>query len=262
MSPSIHLRAEVISRRDVSPELWVVRLMTEEKVAFEPGQYVTIRLPDGSRSVERPYSVASSPADRELEFFVELVREGELTPQLYDVPVGGEVRLRRLAKGRFLFDRRSGHANHFMVATVTGVAPFLSMLRDFVAAQADGQSIPYRVALLHAASAPAEFGYLDELSACASRNAWFRYIPTVSRTWSEPDWPGEKGRAEDVLRKHLDAPGWTPADTTVYLCGHPDMVRNSQDILLRAGFAKDGVKVEQYWVEAAPRDQQGRSNSK
>ena len=83
--------------------------------------------------VERPYSVASSPDEPELEFFLELVPGGELTPQLYQVPVGGEVYLRRMAKGRFLYDSKGNHPNHFMVATVTGVAPYVSMVREFVA---------------------------------------------------------------------------------------------------------------------------------
>jgi len=250
MSQSTHLRGVVLSRREVSPELWVVRLLPEERLAFLPGQYITIGLPDGRRTIERPYSVASSPRERELEFFVELVHEGELTPQLYDVRVGGEVLLRRLAKGRFVFDYQGGRLNHFMVATVTGVAPFLSILRDFVAAQAAGQRIVHRLALLQAASLAAGFGYLEELSGYARENPWFRYVPTVSRIWSDTAWTGEVGRAEDVLRKHLDALGWTAADTTVYFCGNPTMIQNAKGILHRAGFSKESVKEEQYWVEA------------
>ena len=163
-----------------------------------------IALPDGERMIERPYSVASSPRERELEFFVELVHEGKLTPQLYDVPVGGAVLLRRAAKGRFLFDFESGHAKHFMVATETGVAPFLSMLREFVAKQAEGR-VRYKIALLQAASTVVGFGYFGELTAYAQTNPWFQYIPTISRPWCEPGWSGEVGRADDILRKHLDA---------------------------------------------------------
>ena len=249
MSQSTHIRAVVLSRRDLSPEFWVVRLLPEERLAFLPGQYVTIGLPNGQRTIERPYSVVSSPRERELEFFVQLVPGGELTPQLYDVPAGGEVLLRRVAKGRFLFDTQSGHANHFMVATVTGVAPFLSIVRDFVAAQAEGQRIIHRIALLQASSMPVGFGYLDELSAYARQNPWFQYVPSISRIWCDTAWTGEVGRADDILRKHLDALGWTAADTTAYLCGNPSMIQNAKGILQRAGFGKESVKEEQYWVE-------------
>src|SRR5579863_3649860 len=61
MTQSTHLRAVVSSRHDVSPELWIIRLAPEEPVSFQAGQYVTVGVQDGQRTVERPYSVASSP---------------------------------------------------------------------------------------------------------------------------------------------------------------------------------------------------------
>ena len=253
MVVSKHVRARITSRHDLTAELWVVRLAPEEKISFSPGQYLTVGLPDGNRLIERPYSVASGPREAELEFFVELVREGQLTPQLYTVPVGGEVLMRRAAKGRFLFDEPSGRPNHFMVATVTGVAPFLSMVRELVARQAEGGRIPYRVVLLHSASVSEELGYADELTACSRAHSWLSYVPTVSRVWLDSGWTGEVGRAEDVLRKHLDGFGFKPGDTTAYLCGNPNMIHNAKQVLERAGFSKESMKEEQYWVETEPR---------
>jgi len=164
------------------------------------------------------------------------------------VPVGGEGFVRLLAKGRFLFDDKSGHPYHFMVATVTGVAPFVSMLRDFAGRHEEGEWIPYRIALLQAASISCELGYSEELSALARRFPWFHYIPTVSRVGLDPGWVGEKGRVEDVARKYLDALGFAPAATTAYACGNPNMVENVKGIFQRAGFPKDFVKQEVYWV--------------
>jgi ferredoxin--NADP+ reductase len=243
-----HIKARVVSRREIGAGLWVVRIAPEEKIAFQAGQYVTIGLPATPRMVERPYSVVSSPREAELEFFLELVPQGELTPQLYKIPVGGEVFLRRSAKGRFLFDAASGHRNHFLAGTVTGVAPYVSMLREFAARAAEGETIPYRIAVLQGASVSLEFGYFDELSCLARKYPWLCYIPTVSRIWMDPGWKGERGRVEDVARKHLDALGFTPADTTVYLCGNPGMIENVKGVLQRAGFPKESVKEEVYWV--------------
>src|SRR5919197_455132 len=91
------------------------------------------------------------------ELWIVRVRpEGKFTPKLYEVPVGGEVYLRRAAKGRFLFDEKSGHPNHFMVATVTGIAPFLSMLREFVARAREGERISHRIVVLQGASLSSE----------------------------------------------------------------------------------------------------------
>jgi ferredoxin--NADP+ reductase len=248
MTGDRHTRAVVTSRHDITSDLWIVRLRPDERIPFSPGQYVTVGLPSGSRLVERPYSVASSPRDPELEFFLELVPGGHLSPHLYDVPVGGEVRVRKAAKGRFLFDSESGRLNHFMVATVTGVAPFASMLREMAARDQEGESIPFRIALLDAASVGRELAYRDELAEHARRFPWFDYIPTISRAWLDPAWRGEVGRAEDVLRKYLDSLGFAAGATTAYACGNPGMIENVKGVLERAGFHKDAVKQEVYWV--------------
>jgi ferredoxin--NADP+ reductase len=243
-----HTGAVVISRRDIASDLWIVRLRTEEKIDFSPGQYVTVGLPGPERLIERPYSVASSPREAELEFFLELVPGGHLTPHLYDIPAGGQVSVRRLAKGRFLFDDKSGHPYHFMIATVTGAAPFVSMIRELGARHEEGQPVPYRIAMVHAASVSRELGYCEELSAAARRYPWFMYIPSVSRIWLDPAWSGELGRAEDIMRKYMDTLGFTAADTTAYACGNPNMIENVKGVLYRAGFPKEFVKQEVYWV--------------
>jgi ferredoxin--NADP+ reductase len=243
-----HVGAVVTSRRDISTDLWIVRIQPEEKISFVPGQYVTVGLPGEARLIERPYSVASSPRDEQLEFFLELVPGGHLTSHLYDVPPSGQVYVRREAKGRFLFDDKSGHPDHFMVATVTGAAPFVSMLREFAARHDEGQVVPHRIAMLHAASISRELGYCEELSGYAGRYPWFTYIPTISRGWIDTAWSGELGRAEDVLRKHMDTLGFNSAETTVYACGNPNMIENVKAVLERAGFPKEFVKQEVYWV--------------
>jgi ferredoxin--NADP+ reductase len=237
----------VVERREITPDLWMVRVRPDERIHFLPGQYITAGLPGTPRMVERPYSVVSSPREPDLEFFLELVPAGQLTPQLYQIPVGGEVFLRRAAKGRFLLDDRSGNPNHFMAATVTGVAPYVSMLRDLIARAEAGEAISQRLLILQGASTPQELGYAHELSAHASRHEWFRYIPTISRPWLDPGWEGEKGRVEAVARKYLDDLGFTASNTTAYVCGNPDMIGNVKAVLRRAGFSKEAVKEEVYW---------------
>ncbi len=241
-----HVEAEVTSRRDVSSDLWIVRLRPAERICFTPGQYATVGLPGPEGLTERPYSIASSPRQDEIEFFLELVRGGRLSPHLYEIPVGGKVQVRRVAEGRFLFDQASGRPNHFMIATVTGVAPFVSMVRELAARHDDGQGLPYRAALLHGASLSRELGYCDELSTLARRCPWFTYIPTLSRVGEDPAWTGERGRAEDVARKHLDGLGFTAADTTAYACGNAHMIEHAKGILARAGFSKEAIRQELY----------------
>ena len=163
------------------------------------------------------------------------------------MPVGGEVFLRPAAKGRFTFDDESGHSNHFMVATGTGIAPYISMIRDRVADGQEAQS-PCRIAVLHAARVSAELGYRKELAGYAECGV-LHYIPTISRIREDRAWTGERGRVEDIARKHLDALHFEAGQTTVYLCGNPAMILILHGILERAGFPKESLKEERYWPE-------------
>jgi len=249
MDLSRHVRGVVSERRDVTRELWIVRVHTEERLAFTPGQYLTVGLFESGKLVERPYSAASAPEEGDLEFFIELVHGGKLTPQLYDVPVGGEVYVRRAAKGRFLLDEAAGRPNHFMVATVTGVAPFAAMVRHLAALETDAGPPAFRIAILHGASTPAELGYSEELRTRAEGRKWLQYIPTVSRPWLAPYWRGEHGRVEDVARKHIDALGFEPHSSIAYLCGNPHMIRQMRGVLERAGFEEKAIREETYWPE-------------
>jgi ferredoxin--NADP+ reductase len=244
-----HVRGVVSERRDLTHGLWIVRLRTEEPIVYTAGQYLTVGLLEGSRLVERPYSAASAPEDGELEFFIELVPAGKLTPHLHAVPVGGEVFLRRAAKGRFVLDETADRPNHFMAATVTGVAPFAAMVRHLAARESDAGPPSLRIAILHGASVPAELGYAEELRADAAARPWFDYVPTVSRPWLAPDWQGERGRVEDVARKYLDARGFLPHTTVAYLCGNPQMIRQMRGVLERAGFERRFIREETYWPE-------------
>jgi len=239
-------RGKVVSRKDYAKDLWTIRVAPEKRIEFEPGQYVTLGLVDGGsgKMIERAYSVCSAPAEEELEFFFELVPHGQLTPRLYQLEPGDEIWLRHRAKGAFTLDRMSGHANHFLVSTVTGVAPAVSMVRALRGTKPD-----LRLVILQSASRSYELGYDEELQrAAAESGGWLTYVPTVSRPWEDPGWTGETGRAEDVLRKYLDLSGFTPKDCTGYLCGHPQMIENGKGILLRRGFDRAQIHVEVYWM--------------
>jgi len=238
-----HVTADIAEIREVTPELaiWRIRLCGAS-ISFAPGQYVAIGLPIGERLVERPYSICSAPDEPELEFFIELVEDGLLTPRLFQMHAGEQVYVRRSAKGRFFLEKST--EDHLMVASVTGVAPFVSILRDL----ARRQDTRRHVLLLHSASSPTELGYAPELAALARSQEWFEYVPTISRPWLAPEWEGERGRAEDVVRKHADRGAFRPGSATVYCCGNPQMIRNVQGVMERAGFALSEIRKENYWV--------------
>ncbi|MGA3328189.1 MAG: ferredoxin--NADP reductase [Terriglobia bacterium] len=241
-------KAKIIFRKDHTEDLWSIRVRPEHPLAFKPGQHATLGIDEDGKVVERAYSICSSPHEAEVEFFFELVMRGRVTPPLYHRQVGDTLLMRRHAKGTFTFDGKSGHQRHLLVCTVTGVAPYVSMARALAREARHGRHLDAQVVVLQGASRSWEFAYRDELEGLTIEFPWFSYIPVISRPWEDPEWKGEVGRVEDVLRKYIDELMLEPPSTTVYLCGHPQMIENGKGILRRRGFAKESIRVEDYWA--------------
>ncbi len=230
--------ASLTGTTDVAPGLRIFRFMPRTGFDFLPGQFAVLGLPREGKVVERAYSIASAPHEPHLEFFIKLVSHGRLTPLLFALKPGDNISLRPFARGRFLPD--PGARNHLMVATVTGVAPFISMLRHAV-----HTGNPGRFFLIHGASHAAELGYRAELEAMAAA-ARLTYLPTVSRPAENPDWSGAAGRAESHLQSALARWGLNGSNTTAYLCGHPGMVVGARALLVRLGFEEAKVRSESW----------------
>jgi ferredoxin--NADP+ reductase len=242
-------RPRITKRVDLAPELWTIRIQAGGDFVFAPGQYATLGLQVGEKRKERPYSIVSSPYENEIEFFFELVPHGELTPELYGLKTGDELLMRKVPKGRFTLDTKSGRTNHLLICTVTGVAPFVSYVRTLYRDWKDGQfGGEQKLFLLNGASRPWEFGYVDELQKVAQEVPWLKYVPTVSRPWEDEKWTGEVGRVDDLIRKYADLWGVDGSNAVGYLCGHPEMIEHGKGILKRRGFAKEVLKEEIYWV--------------
>ena len=240
-----HCPAELIERRDVSANLAIFRFRIAERPSFTAGQYATISIAVDGDVVGRPYSIVSSPHEPFLEFFIELVPGGDVTPKLWELKLGSSILVRRRIVGQFTLDTSVTH--HLMLATVTGVAPFVSILRTQQIDRERGATSNHQFVVIHGASQSADFGpYCSELEEL-SRAGWLTYIPTVSRPWAEPSWKGETGRIEDIVRKHADQLGFDHSNSVAYACGHPQMVADVKAILARARFRKDQIKEEKYF---------------
>jgi ferredoxin/flavodoxin---NADP+ reductase len=250
MTTDKFIPAKVADRKELAEDLFTLIVEMEQPLPYVSGQYATLGVETEGKRIERPYSICSSPYETKLEFFVERVPDGALTPLLYKLQVGDSLLLRRFAKGRFTLDLKSGRKNHLLFATVTGVAPYVSYVRTLYKDyknSANGMPGDHRLFCLQGASRSSEFGYRDELERLAGEVPWFKYIPTVSRPWDDPGWNGEKGRVDELIRKYTDVWNLNPDETTGYLCGHPSMVENGRGILYRAGWKKEAVQEEVYF---------------
>ena len=247
-----HYTARITERRDLSGDLWLIRVDPGGPFSFKAGQYATLGVDSEDKRIERAYSIVSSPYEEgSLEFFIELVPHGELTPKLYKLQKGDTLSCRKLAKGRFTLDLRSGRTNHFLLATVTGIAPFVSYVRTIYKDWKNGGTFmpgPHKLFCIQGGSRSWEFGYREELERIANEVPWFKYVPTISRPWEDTAWKGELGRVDELIRKYQHLWGLTPETTTGYLCGHPTMCENGKGILTRAGWQKGSMFEELYFI--------------
>jgi ferredoxin/flavodoxin---NADP+ reductase len=250
MSSEKHFVAKIVDRREVAEDLFILHVDPGGPFSFLAGQYATLGVEVDGKRLERAYSLCSSPYEQLLEFYVERVHGGVLSPLLHSMDKGAPLLLRKYAKGRFTLDLRSGRKSHLLVSTVTGVAPFVSYLRTVYADwKKGGTPMPgeHRFFCLQGASRSSEFGYRTELEKFAEEVPWLKFVPTVSRPWEDPEWRGELGRVDDLIRKYVEVWGFKAGETTAYLCGHPNMVENGRGILMRAGWEKTAIQDEVYF---------------
>ena len=197
LTPQLH--AMLVGRQGLHPELSSVRVWPDQGPVppFRPGQFVSIGLLDAPAEYSppklalRPYSVTSAPGKREdVELYVKLVREGGLTPRLWTLHEGGRLYLKPTVGGTFTLDEVPNGKDLVMVATGTGLGPYISMLRHF-----RGKDRWRKFVIIDGVRKVADLGYRGELAAAVKTDANGLYLPTVTRE----GWPGLQGRVQDVL---------------------------------------------------------------
>ena len=266
------LNAIVTHKDEVAPGLMIVRVAPEKWALppFKPGQFAVLGLPaEAARHplsdpedpparagsmLRRAYSIASSSRENDyLEFFLNFVRSGSLTPRLFALEVGDRLWLGPKITGLFTFDEVPPDANAVMVATGTGLAPYMSMLRTFIADSHHGL-----VAVIHGARHSWDLAYRDELITMQRVHRKLTYIAAVSRPDEEPvPWGGEIGRVQDVWLRRRVGTAWgiepVPGHTHVLLCGNPTMIEDMVVLLSGEGYHEHTrrqpgqVHVERYW---------------
>ena len=233
--------AKLTKKEQLTEDLWKMWLKPEEKFDFKPGQYCTI----GSGGIERAYSIASSPDEDQIELFIELVPppDGNLTPLLNELNVGDTVTMRLRAKGIFVL--KPEFKNHVMVGTVTGVAPYVSMMRKHLK---ESESSNKNFIILEGASYLDEFGYDEELMSLDKSNNNVTFEASVSRPDEERNdsWTGYKGRVNNILLDRLDEWGLNPSETIVYACGHPGMIEDVKEKLENSDYT---FLEERFWKD-------------
>lgn len=255
------LNAVVTQKVDVSPELIILRVAPQGWTLkeFIPGQFTILGLPgsspripwadeeekkpDPEKLIKRPYSVASSSLAKEyIEFYIALVRSGIMTPRLFNLRVGSKLWLSEDFRGIFTLSQVPADSNIIMIATGTGLSPYMSMIRTLVTS-----GISRRMTILHGARHSWDLGYSSELFTLQKICPNFSYIPVISLPDEEPvPWKGETGFLHELWQKRAVEKLWgftpAPANTHIFLCGNPLMIEGMLKVILAEEFIEHTPK--------------------
>jgi len=220
---------------------------------FTAGQFARIGLKVGEELVVRAYSVVSSPFDETLEFFSIVVPDGAFTSNLQHLKVGDELYLEKIPYGYLTLARYQQPLPHdlWLLATGTGLAPFLSMLQDF-----DTWSKYQKINLVYSVRTAAELAYVDRIQEIAETfgegHNGFKFIPIITRDPSAPLHDRLPILIENSELEKSAGIELNPATSHVMLCGNPQMVDDTKEALKRRGLTMNrrgegNIAVENYW---------------
>lgn len=246
---SAWLEGRVIENRHWTPALFSLRL-AGPAFSFEAGQFVKLALDIDGERVARPFSFVNAPGELPLEFYGVIVPGGPLSSRLACLQPGDGVHLSPKAAGFLVLSEVPAAEDLWLIATGTGIAPFLSILRT---------ATPWkryaRVILVHAVRRANELVYRERIDDLA--RTWgerFRTVSFVSREAAQGALAGRIPAA--IADGRLEAAAACPIAaerSQVMLCGNPDMVKDATAVLAARGLRKNRrrtpghVTVENYW---------------
>jgi len=242
------LAGTIVENRHWTPALFSLRV-SGPPLGFLAGQFVRIALDVDGERIARPFSFVNAPGEEPLEFYGVIVPQGPLSPRLARLQPGDALFYADNPSGFLVLDEVPPAEDLWMVATGTGIAPFLSIL---------GTPAPFeryrRVILVHAVRHAPELVYRERIETIGRLHGGrFRYVTFVSR---EPHPGSLAGRIPAAVRDGRLEAAAVPIGaerSQLMLCGNPDMVKDVTAALAERGLRKHRrrspgqITVENFW---------------
>ncbi len=210
----------------------------EDGFRFENGQFVMIGLEVDGKPLMRAYSIASPNWDESLEFFSIKVQNGPLTSRLQHIQPGDSLLISRKPTGTLLISDVHPGGNLYLLSTGTGLAPFLSIIRDPATYERFN-----KVILTHGVREEADLAYRDYIERELPNHEYLGeqirekllYYPAVSRE----AFP-HQGRVTDLMasgqmQRDLGLPEINPVTDRAMICGSPGMLADFRALLDERG---------------------------
>ncbi|MFN5048444.1 ferredoxin--NADP reductase [Roseateles sp.] len=242
---------QVLSVRHWTDRLFSFTTTRDTAFRFQNGHFTMLGLKVEGKPLLRAYSVASANHEEHLEFFSIKVPDGPLTSRLQHLQPGDKLLIGRKPTGTLLIDYLNPGKNLWLLATGTGLAPFLSVIRD----PATYERFE-KVILVHGCREVAELAYQDLISKELPQDEFLGefvskqllYYPTVTR---EPF--RNQGRITDLLEQgkieaDLGLPKLDVANDRVMICGSPGMLKDLKTMLETRGFVEGSTQTPGHFV--------------
>lgn len=228
------IEGRVAERFDWTEQHFSLRIACDHP-GFAAGQFVRVGLPDGDDVLARPYSCVNAPHQDGIEIFLNRVPDGPLSNRLADLNVGDSLLINPTANGFLTLEEIPASASDlWMIATGTGVGPFLSILQSEETWERFAHvSLVYGV---REASHLAYPGLIDKLD---NQYRKLKVLPCISRNPHDNAFHGRvtealrSGHLEQHCQRQLD-----PEHSHVLLCGRKDMIVEMSELLLERGLRK------------------------
>lgn len=249
------LREQVTEVHHWTDRLFSFKTTRNQGFRFENGHFTMIGLERDGKPLMRAYSMASANYEDELEFFSIKVPDGPLTSKLQDIRIGDELLVNSKATGTLVQDSLLPGRNLYLIATGTGLAPFLSIIRDPRVYERYE-----KIVLTHGCRHVEELAYRELITEHLPQHEYLGeevrnklvYYPTVTREKFD-----NNGRLTDLLRigKLAADVGLEPIDPEhdrFMICGSPSMLKEICSLLDSRGFreARQG-QAAHYVIERA-----------
>ncbi|MDP2219388.1 MAG: ferredoxin--NADP reductase [Hydrogenophaga sp.] len=233
-----------LEERVLSVHHWTDRLFSftttrDPALRFSNGHFTMIGLRVNGKPLLRAYSIASPNYAEHLEFLSIKVPDGPLTSRLQHIQVGDALTVGRKPTGTLLIDYLLPAKRLYLLATGTGLAPFLSTIRD-----PDTYEKFDQVILVHGVREVKELAYRDYIQNVLQQDPFLGelvtrqllYYPTVTREAFEHQGRIPQLLADGVIAQDLGLPLVNPLEDRIMICGSPEMLRDLKDWVQRLGF--------------------------
>ena len=252
---SAFLNETVLSVHHWTDRLFSFTTTRDPILRFSNGHFTMIGLRVDGKPLLRAYSIVSANYEDHLEFLSIKVQDGPLTSRLQHIQVGDKIVVGKKPTGTLLIDYLLPGKNLYLFGTGTGLAPFLSIVRD-----PETYEKFEKVILVHGVRQVAELAYMEYLTVDLPQHEFLGemvtqqmlYYPTVTR---EPF--KNRGRITDLiesgkLQADLGLPKFDPATDRAMMCGSPALLKDLKAILEKRGFIEGNTtKQGDFVVERA-----------